>query len=102
MINTAKELGIVLNYIPPYSPDLNLIERLWKHVKNRLRTKYYDRFDDFKDTIDSIIMDTDKGNKKVIDKLIGEPVQIFDDLVLINDNSFASIKVSEDKEEVAA
>ena len=35
----AKELGIELHYIPPYSPNLNLIERLWKHVKSRLRSK---------------------------------------------------------------
>ena len=27
----ARELGIALTYIPPYSPNLNLIERLWKH-----------------------------------------------------------------------
>ena len=36
----AQQLGIVLHYIPPYSPNLNLIERLWKHVKSRLRSKY--------------------------------------------------------------
>jgi len=35
----AIELGIELHYIPPYSPNLNLIERLWKHVKSRLRSK---------------------------------------------------------------
>jgi transposase len=35
----AKELRIALHYIPPYSPNLNLIERLWKHVKSRLRSK---------------------------------------------------------------
>jgi len=96
--NLAQELGIVLHYIPPYSPNLNLIERLWKHVKTRLRSKYYDRFDDFKDTIDSIIEDTSKVSKKLIDKLIGESVQIFDTLVPINDNSFVVNKV--DKEEV--
>jgi transposase len=92
----AKELGIVLHYIPPYSPNLNLIERLWKHVKSRLRTKYYDRFDDFKETIDSIIDDTGKGNKKLIDKLIGESVQIFDTLVPINDNTFIVDGVNEE------
>ncbi len=26
----AEKLGIVLEYIPPYSPNLNLIERIWK------------------------------------------------------------------------
>ena len=85
----AQELGITLHFIPPYSPNLNLIERLWKYVKNRLRTKYYDCFCDFKKTIDSIIEDTSDGSKALIDKLIGESVQIFDTLVPINVNSFA-------------
>jgi transposase len=93
--NLAIELGVTLHYIPPYSPNLNLIERLWKHVKSRLRSKYYDRFDDFKKTIDSIIEDTGQGSKKLIDKLIGESVQIFDTLVPINDNSFVSVKGNE-------
>lgn len=29
----AAELGIELVYLPSYSPNLNLIERLWRHVK---------------------------------------------------------------------
>jgi transposase len=85
----AHELGIVLHYIPPYSPNLNLIERLWKHVKSRLRTKYYDQFGVFMETIDSIIEDTCLGSKEIIDTLVGESVQIFDSLVPINGNSFA-------------
>jgi len=93
----AKELGITLHYIPPYSPNLNLIERLWKHVKSKLRSKYYGQFDNFKDTIDSIIEDTSKNSKKLIDKLIGESVQIFDTLVPINENSFIPVKVNEKK-----
>ena len=74
----ADQLGIHLTYIPSYSPNLNLIERLWKHVKNKLRTKYYDQFDEFQDRINSIINDTDKKDKTVIDRLIGEKVQLFD------------------------
>ena len=100
--NLAQKLGIELHYIPPYSPNLNLIERLWKHVKSRLRSKYYDRFDDFKETIDSIIEDTDKGSKNLIDKLIGDSVQLFDTLVPINDNSFATHKVNKDEIDLAA
>jgi len=98
----AKQLGIVLHYIPPYSPNLNLIERLWKHVKGRLRSKYYNQFDDFKDTIDSIIDDTGNGSKKLVDKLIREPVQIFDNLALINEYSFVSVKFSEIKDDLVA
>lgn len=93
--NLAMELGVQLHYIPPYSPNLNLIERLWKYVKNKLRSKYYDQFDDFMETIDTIIEDAGSGSKKLIDKLIGDSVQIFDSLVPINDNSFASVMANE-------
>jgi transposase len=100
--NLAQELRITLHYIPPYSPNLNLIERLWKHVKNRLRTKYYDQFDEFKKTIDSIVEDAGKGSKKLIDTLIGEPVQLFDTLVPVNDNSFAAVDFNSDTVGIAA
>ena len=75
----AKLLGIQLVFIPPYSPNLNLIERLWKHVKNRLRTKYYDDFDAFQENIDSIVSNTDKCDSAIINRLIGEKVQLFGD-----------------------
>jgi transposase len=75
----ASKLGIHIGYIPPYSPNLNLIERLWKHVKSRLRTKYFDVFDDFQKKIDSIVCDTHKNDLAVVNRLIGEKVQFFDD-----------------------
>jgi transposase len=96
----AQELGIELHYIPPYSPNLNLIERLWKHVKSRLRSKYYDQFDDFKETIDFIVEDTEKGSKELIDKLIGDSVQIFDTLIPVNGNTFAVRNITKDKESI--
>jgi len=98
----AQELGIGLHYMPPYSPNLNLIERLWKHVKGRLRSKYYDQFGEFKETIDSIIEVTDKESKNQIDKLISEAVQLFDMLVPINDNSFATVNTNNASGDVAA
>lgn len=85
----ASRLNIALVFIPSYSPNLNLIERLWKHVKTKLRSKYYDNFDEFKKTIDGIIKDTGSESKDIIDRLIGEGVQLFDDLVSINANTFA-------------
>jgi transposase len=54
----ASLYKINLVYIPPYSPNLNLIERLWKFVKSQLRTKYYENFDIFQEKIDSIINST--------------------------------------------
>ncbi len=48
----ADELNIKLKFLPPYSPNLNLIERLWKFLKKKLRkNKYYDTFEKFKTSI---------------------------------------------------
>ena len=33
VMTKAEELGIELLFLPPYAPNLNLIERLWKFVK---------------------------------------------------------------------
>jgi transposase len=66
----AADLGIELVYIPSYSPNLNLIERLWKFVKAELRTKYYDDFDIFKNRINSIVSSIGEENKQRIDSLI--------------------------------
>ena len=85
----ASNLNIHLEYIPAYSPNLNLIERLWKFVKGELRTKYYDNFDIFCEKIDSIIDSTTQTNKAKVDKLIGEKIQLFDDLSPITDNAFS-------------
>ena len=39
-----SEAGHTLLYLPPYSPDLNPIEKKWAHVKNTkketLRSRY--------------------------------------------------------------
>lgn len=37
----AKELGIKLHYLPPYSPNLNPIERLWKVMNEQVRNNYF-------------------------------------------------------------
>ena len=44
-----KTSKIKLLFMPPYSPNLNLIERLWKFMrKTILYNKYYEKFADFK------------------------------------------------------
>jgi transposase len=44
----AKSLEIKLHYLPPYSPNLNPIERLWKILHERVTyNKYYETFFDF-------------------------------------------------------
>lgn len=84
----ASNLNIHLEYIPPYSPNLNLIERLWKFVKGELRTKYYDSFDIFCEKTDSIIASTTHVNKAKVEKIIGEKIQLFDNLSPMTDNTY--------------
>lgn len=93
----VMELGIVLNYIPPYSPNLNLIEHLWKFVKGELRSKYYDDFGIFRQRIDSIIESTSNENKGRVSKLIGQKVQLFDGLRPICKNTFVATTRQEEK-----
>lgn len=39
---TAKVLKIRLHYLPPYTPNLNLIEKLWKWLKWKLANVYHE------------------------------------------------------------
>ena len=50
----AKKLDIKLHYLPPYSPNLNPAERVWKLMHEHVRyNKYYQTFSEFSDaTID--------------------------------------------------
>ncbi|CAM3909715.1 hypothetical protein VA7868_03307 [Vibrio aerogenes CECT 7868] len=41
VINAAKVLNIELHYLPPYSPNLNPIERLWKVMNEHVRNNIY-------------------------------------------------------------
>jgi len=46
----AIKLGIVLYFLPAYSPNLNLIERLRKYMKKKLvKNRYYKNYLDFYD-----------------------------------------------------
>ena len=91
----AAELEITLQYIPPYSPNLNLIERLWKFVKGELRTKYYDDFRDFQNRIDSIIDSTSKENLPKIKKLISDKIQLFDGMKPVSKDTLETIAKAE-------
>jgi transposase len=44
-----KNSKIALHFLPPYSPNLNPIERLWKWMKERvIYNAYYEHFEEFK------------------------------------------------------
>jgi len=74
----AKELNIELLYLPPYSPNLNLIERLWRFVKKQvLYSKHYDRFDTFRNSINDCISDLGTRFKSEIQSLMTMNFQLF-------------------------
>lgn len=52
----ALELGIELIFLPTYSPNLNLIERVWKLVKSKvLNSTYFETFNNFCSTIETCV-----------------------------------------------
>jgi transposase len=53
---TAKRLNIELIFLPTYSPNLNLIERVWKLVKSEvLNSAYHETFECFSHKIENCI-----------------------------------------------
>jgi transposase len=76
--NKAKELTIELLYLPPYSPNLNLIERLWRFVKKQvLYSKHYDRFDTFRNSINNCISELGTRYKNEMQSLMTMNFQLF-------------------------
>jgi transposase len=52
----AAQLGITLLFLPSYSPNLNLIERLWKFTKRRsLYGRYHPTFAGFRAAIEETL-----------------------------------------------
>jgi len=75
----ADALGIELAYLPSYSPNLNLIERLWKFVKGEcLNGKYYETFEDFQASIEKCLEQIPTEHRAAIDSLITRNFQLFD------------------------
>lgn len=75
----ANSLGIELLYLPPYSPNLNLIERLWKFVKKKcLSAKYYEEFAQFSSAIANCLDEAHLKHKKELDSLLTLRFQTFE------------------------
>ena len=75
----AAELGIELLYPPSYSPNLNLIERLWKFVKKEVLTcRYYEDFARFKAAIVECLEGVEGKHKAAIASLLTLNFQTFE------------------------
>ncbi len=74
----AAVLEIELLFLPPYSPNLNLIERLWKFVKAEcLNSHYYETFPDFCAAISRCLTETSTVHKTRLDTLLNLKFQRF-------------------------
>jgi len=74
----AASLKIELLFLPAYSPNLNIIERLWKFTKKKcLYSKYYDNFTTFKEAISNCIAHTHDTYKEELDSLLTLKFQTF-------------------------
>jgi transposase len=80
----ATTLGIDLLYLPSYSPNLNLIERLWRFIKRRtLYGRYYPVFADFKAAIEQTISNLPTKHKDDLQSLMTHNFQQFEDVSLL-------------------
>jgi len=81
----AEQLNIDLIYLPSYSPNLNLIERLWRHVKQQaLYSRYYDSFPKFKSAIMDCINATQSDENKSLYSLFSLKFQIIEKSQILN------------------
>lgn len=74
----ALSLGIELLFLPSYSPNLNLIERLWKFVKKEcLNCKYYPDFLCFHAAISGFLETVHVRHQTELDTLLTHNFQTF-------------------------
>lgn len=63
----AEESQIIIKYQPPYSPNLNLIERLWKFMRRKFfKDKYRSTFAKFKKQLDEFFADLSKYRDELV------------------------------------
>lgn len=74
----AKQLNIKLHYLPPYSPNLNPIERLWKVMNEKVRNnRYFATTKDFRQQIQHFIRTILPDIGSTLDSRINDKFQRF-------------------------
>ena len=80
----AVELSIGLLYLPSYSPNLNLIERLWRFLKRKsVYGKYHPNFAAFKGAIEDTMSQLSTTYADSLASLMTLNFQEFDDVSLL-------------------
>ena len=79
VVTLAASLQIELCFLPPYSPNLNLIERLWKFIKKQcLYSIYYADFAAFKTAIVQCLAQTHTTHRIALASLLTLRFQLFE------------------------
>jgi transposase len=80
----ASQLGITLLFLPSYSPNLNLIERLWKFIKRRaLYGRYHPTFAEFRAAIQETLDGLPTTHAERLKTLMTLNFQLFEDVSLM-------------------
>ena len=67
---------IILKFMPPYSPNLNIIERFWKILKKKVvYNKFYLKFEDFRNQV-ILFLDNQIWKEKEFEKILLDNFQI--------------------------
>lgn len=75
----AEKWNINLVFLPPYSPNLNLIERLWKFLRKEiLANQYYHSFWDFYSAIESFVKTLHENYFEQLSSLLTFRFEVFD------------------------
>ncbi len=79
----AAELGIVLLFLPSYSPNLNLIERLWRFMKRKAAYgRYHPTFADFRAAVQDVLDHVQTTHANKLASLMTLNFQEFDEVSL--------------------
>jgi transposase len=64
---TQKDHGVVfdLKYLPAYSPNLNLIERLWKFLRKEALQKWHATFEEMQASVAEVLDHLERYDKKL-------------------------------------
>ena len=67
---TASFFNIDLIYLPPYSPNLNVIERLWRYFKKEvMKNRYYEDYKSFEAAVETFFTQFENRRKDLVSLL---------------------------------